>query len=34
MAAAAEPFDQEADFEDQWAAAFEAAASMGLEVAL
>jgi hypothetical protein len=31
MAAAAEPFDHEADYEDQWAAAFEAAAEMGLE---
>jgi hypothetical protein len=32
MAAAEEPFDSIADeIEDQWAAAFEAAASMGLE---
>jgi hypothetical protein len=32
MAAAAEPRDLEADdLEDQWAAAFEAAAAMGLE---
>jgi hypothetical protein len=34
MAAAAEPFDQEAEYEDQWAAAFEAAAGMGLEADL